>query len=374
MKGVAKLAPGPGHVAYADRPDVVAGPGEVVIDLLAAGICGTDLHIEAGEYPSVPPVTMGHEFCGVVAELGDGVDPAWLGARVTSETFYSTCGHCRWCRSGRPSICAERRSIGTHVDGAFAPRVRVPARNLHRVPDGLSDRAAAICEPLACVCNSLSDPASVDAGDEVLVIGPGAIGLLAAQVARANGGRVHVRGTAHDEARLELARSLGFETSTADRPFAGEAPDVVVECSGAAPGDRGRARDRHPRRDDRPDGHPRRAGDDARSTRSASRSCACAPASRRIPSRGCAPCACCRRRDPARAADHGSGRARRLRARVRAHRAPPTASSSCSSRSRYWCGPRWNAFVRTRSMTSNVSLGVARPSSSAITASAGQTA
>ena len=70
MKGVAKLAPGPGHVAYAERPDVVAGPGEVVIELLAAGICGTDLHIEAGEYPSVPPVTMGHEFCGVVAELG----------------------------------------------------------------------------------------------------------------------------------------------------------------------------------------------------------------------------------------------------------------------------------------------------------------
>jgi L-iditol 2-dehydrogenase len=236
MKGVAKLAPGPGHVAYADRPDVVAGPGEVVIEVLAAGICGTDLHIEAGEYPSVPPVTMGHEFCGVVAELGNGVDPAWLGARVTSETFYSTCGHCRWCRSGRPSICAERRSVGTHVDGAFAPRVRIPVRNLHRVPEALSDVAAAICEPLACVCNSLSDSPSIDAGDEVLVIGPGAIGLLAAQVARANGGRVHVRGTAHDEARLALARALGFETSTADQPFAGEAPDVVVECSGAERG------------------------------------------------------------------------------------------------------------------------------------------
>jgi L-iditol 2-dehydrogenase len=233
MKGVAKLAPGRGHVAYVDRPDLVAGPGEVVIELLAAGICGTDLHIEAGEYPSVPPVTMGHEFCGVVAELGSGVDPAWAGARVTSETFYSTCGQCRWCRSGRPSICTQRRSVGTHVDGAFAPRVRMPARNLHRVPESLGDLAAAICEPLACVCNSLSDPASVDAGDEVLVIGPGAIGLLAAQVARVNGGRVQVRGTAADEARLELARSLGFETSTADEPFAGDAPDVVVECSGA---------------------------------------------------------------------------------------------------------------------------------------------
>jgi L-iditol 2-dehydrogenase len=235
MRGVAKLAPGQGHVAYAERPDVIAGPGEVVIDLLAAGICGTDLHIEAGEYPCLPPVTMGHELCGVVGELGAGVDEAWAGARVTSETFFSTCGVCRWCRAGRPSICPQRASVGSHVDGAFAPRIRMPVRNLHRVPEMLSDRAAAICEPLACVCNSLSDPASVDAGDEVLVLGPGAIGLLAAQVARANGGRVHIRGAATDEARLELARSLGFETSTADRPFSGDAPDVVVECSGAGP-------------------------------------------------------------------------------------------------------------------------------------------
>jgi L-iditol 2-dehydrogenase len=235
VKGVAKLASGAGHVEYAERPDAVAGPGEVVIDLLAAGICGTDLHIEAGEYPSVPPVTMGHEFCGVVAELGRDVDGAWAGARVTSETFFSTCGECRWCRAGRPSICPFRKSVGTHVDGAFAPRIRMPVRNLHRLPESLGDLAGAICEPLACVCNSLSDPAAIDAGDEVLITGPGAIGLLAAQVARVSGGRVHVRGTVTDEARLELARRLGFETSTTAEPYAGDAPDVVVECSGAGP-------------------------------------------------------------------------------------------------------------------------------------------
>jgi L-iditol 2-dehydrogenase len=233
VKGVAKLAPGPGHVEYAERPEAVAGPGEVVIALLAAGICGTDLHIEAGEYPSVPPVTMGHELCGLVAELGPRVDSAWGGARVTAETFFSTCGECRWCRAGRPSICPFRKSVGTHVDGAFAPRIRMPVRNLHRVPAALGDRAAAICEPLACVCNSLSDPPSIDGGDEVLVTGPGAIGLLAAQVARVNGGRVHVRGAARDEPRLALARDLGFETSTTDQPYSGDAPDVVVECAGA---------------------------------------------------------------------------------------------------------------------------------------------
>ena len=165
MKGVAKLAPGPGHVEYAERPEAVAGPGEVVISLLAAGICGTDLHIEAGEYPSVPPVTMGHEFCGVVAELGAGVDSSWVGARVTSETFFSTCGECRWCRAGRPSICPFRTSVGTHVDGAFAPRIRMPvatstaSRGAQR-PRGRDLRAARVRLQLALATRRRSMPAT----------------------------------------------------------------------------------------------------------------------------------------------------------------------------------------------------------------------
>jgi len=206
-----------------------------VLAVRAAGICGTDLHIEAGEYPSVPPMAMGHEVCGIVAELGEGVDPSLLGQRVVSETFYSTCGHCAACRDGRPNMCAERRSIGTHVDGAFAPWLVVPAHGLHAAPDELSDAAATLAEPLACVCNSLFERSHLRAGDEVLVLGPGAIGLLAAQAARAAGCRVHLRGTGRDGARLDLARQLGFETSVTDRPFAGAAPDVVVECSGSGP-------------------------------------------------------------------------------------------------------------------------------------------
>lgn len=236
MRAVVKTAPGPGNVSYADRPDPQAGPGNVVLDVIAAGICGTDLHIEAGEYTCRPPIAMGHEVVGRVAAIGDGVDPALVGARVTSETFFSTCGRCRYCLAGRTSVCRERRSIGTHVDGAFAPKVHVRAAGLHAVPTAMSDRAAAICEPLACVCNSLQDPEAVAAGDEVLVLGPGAIGLVAAQVARAAGGRIHVRGTPADAARLEVARTLGFETSTTASTYDGQAPDVVVECSGSEPG------------------------------------------------------------------------------------------------------------------------------------------
>jgi L-iditol 2-dehydrogenase len=233
--GLAKLAPGEGNVDLAERRERSPGPGEVALDVAAAGVCGTDLHIWLGEYDSVPPVTMGHEVCGTVASLGDGVDGAWRGARVAVETFFSTCGECAYCRAGKLSVCERRRSIGTHVDGGFAPRLVLPARNLHRVPDGLGDTAAALSEPLACVCNSLLDPSAVQAGDDVLVTGPGAIGLIAAQVARAAGGRVIVRGTERDGPRLALAGVLGFETSVAGR---GEPPeaDVVVECSGAGPG------------------------------------------------------------------------------------------------------------------------------------------
>jgi L-iditol 2-dehydrogenase len=233
--GLAKLAPGEGHVDLADRPERAPGPGEVTVAVAGAGICGTDLHIWLGEYASEPPVTMGHEVCGRVIELGDGVDPVWRGARVAVETFFSTCGQCRYCHSGHLSVCEQRRSIGTHVDGGFAPRLVLPAANLHRVPDALDDVAAALSEPLACVCNSLFDPTAVRRGDAVLVIGPGAVGLLAAQVVRASGGAVTVRGTERDGARLALAAELGFATSVAARD---ELPvvDVVVECSGSGPG------------------------------------------------------------------------------------------------------------------------------------------
>ncbi len=232
MLGLTKLAPGVGNVALSDRPEPAAMPGHVVLDVAAAGICGTDLHIYDGEYDSQPPVTMGHEVSGVVADLGAGVDADWQGARVVTETYFSTCGHCRYCLDGRINLCPERRSIGSFVDGGFAPRLHVPARNLHRIPDWLEGSVASMTEPLACCCQSLLNPERVVPGDTVLVVGPGPIGLLAAQVARAAGGEVHVRGTPRDAARLEAAAGLGFAVSfTDDDARAGEF-DVVVECSG----------------------------------------------------------------------------------------------------------------------------------------------
>jgi L-iditol 2-dehydrogenase len=241
--GLAKLAPGSQNVGLVERPEPVVSSGHVVLAVEAAGICGTDLHIVDDEFRSSPPVTMGHEVCGIVVEVGEGVDSRWLDRRVVSETYFSTCGACEHCRSGRSNLCPDRRSIGSAVDGAFAPRLLVPARDLHSVPDRLPSAAATLAEPLACVCNCLLDPPLVGAGDDVLVVGPGPVGLLAAQVARGCGARVHVVGTERDAHRLALARELGCDTSSGDEAsnslLQGGSPrlfDVVVECSGSKGG------------------------------------------------------------------------------------------------------------------------------------------
>lgn len=241
MIGLTKLAPGAGNVGLSERPERAPAAGEAMLEVRAAGICGTDLHIEAGEFRSEPPVTIGHEVCGAVIEIGANVDAALVGARVVSETYFSTCMRCEWCRDGRVNLCPERRSIGSFVDGAFAPRVISPAQNLHRVPDWLEDAAASLAEPLACVCHCLLHPPKVTIGDVVLVTGPGPIGLLAAQVARALGGSVVVSGLQSDVARLEAAKELGFETETSREALTSRfeetrGADVVIECSGSEGG------------------------------------------------------------------------------------------------------------------------------------------
>lgn len=238
--GVTKLGPGSDRVGLTSRPVRRPAPGQALVEVLAAGICGTDLHIIDDEFPSVPPVTMGHEVAGTVVAVGHDSDAEWVGRRAATETYFSWCGTCRYCRDGRTNLCAQRRSIGSHVDGGFARWLVVPVVNLHEVPDHVTGHAAALCEPLACVTNCLCDPNIVNPGDTVLVTGPGAMGILAAQVARAAGGSVHVVGTERDAGRLDVARSLGFATSLAsqwpaDRAARGE-HDVGIECSGNAAG------------------------------------------------------------------------------------------------------------------------------------------
>jgi L-iditol 2-dehydrogenase len=216
-----------------DTPE--PGPGIVRLAVHACGLCGTDLHITDGSYSSRPPVTLGHEVAGVVDRVGAGVDPDFLGAEVATETFFSTCGACDRCREGRTNLCAQRVSIGSGTDGGFAASLLVPARNIHRLPPGIGATAGALMEPLACVCQSLLEPApKIQPGDRVAVFGPGTIGLLAAQVARRFGGRPVVVGLPDDAARLAVAESLGIGTVIGGETDLGIA-DVAVDCSGAGP-------------------------------------------------------------------------------------------------------------------------------------------
>jgi L-iditol 2-dehydrogenase len=242
MKGVAKVARGEGNVALIDVPEPELKPGYVIIEVKAAGICGTDLHIYHDEFKTNPPVIMGHEVAGVVAEVGEGVTNCAPGDRVTSETYFYVCGQCQFCREGFVNLCPGRRSIGSAVNGAFTRYLLVPQHNIHHLPPEVNEQAGALTEPLACCVHAL-ELTRVEPGETAVVSGPGAIGLLMAQVVKAAGARVIVLGTQADEARLEKARQLGMDfvfnvqvedTAARVRDMTnGLGADVVFECAGA---------------------------------------------------------------------------------------------------------------------------------------------
>ncbi|HET6551124.1 MAG TPA: alcohol dehydrogenase catalytic domain-containing protein [Solirubrobacter sp.] len=200
-----------------ERPDPVPGEGELLIAPSAVGICGTDVEIFNGSlayfrmglarYPIVP----GHEWTGVVVEVGRGVTGFAPGDRVVGEVAIG-CGVCVRCRAGRSHLCARRTETGiVHMDGAMATRIVFPAAFAHRVD--LPARAAALVEPTSVALHAVRRGAV--AGKSVLVVGAGPIGLLVAQCARAEGA-AGVAITDHRHDRLTLAASLGFSLYDAD--------------------------------------------------------------------------------------------------------------------------------------------------------------
>jgi threonine dehydrogenase-like Zn-dependent dehydrogenase len=205
---------GPGTAEVREVPPPRAATGQVVVDVERAGICGTDLELFSGEMSyygtgnSSYPLRPGHEWCGTVSAVGDGVDEGWLGARVTGDTMIG-CGECRRCRAGRHWVCATRHELGITdgLPGALATRLAFPAAYLHRLPPSVDATLGAMVEPggnaLRCV-----QAASVEAGERLLVFGTGTIGLLVALFARARGVLVHLIG--RSESDLALPRQLGF--------------------------------------------------------------------------------------------------------------------------------------------------------------------
>lgn len=241
MKAIVKTVRGVGGVELREVPDPVAGPGEVVLDVIAGGICGTDLHIVADEFPYWPPVVLGHEILGRVAEVGDGVSGDLVGRRVVAQPHAGACGVCYVCRRGWAQLCPQKRSPGWGRDGGFADRVRLPAHLLHPVADAVPDDAAVLAEPVAVVCSGYEE-APVEPGGLVVVVGAGPLGLLSALVAQAYGAAgVLVVGRASSRARLAAAAQHGLAVAASPQEAAAwvaeksdRGADLVVDTTGTS--------------------------------------------------------------------------------------------------------------------------------------------
>ena len=237
-------------VRIEEVPVPVPGPGKVRITVDYAGICGTDRHEYEGPnfIPTVKPhrltgrvapLTLGHEFTGRISAVGEGVSGWEVGQRVTANGSL-TCGECEACRSGRFNICQKLGFLGVSTDGAFADEVVVEASRLFAIPDGLPQREAVLCEPLACGIHATHLLGEMT-GRDVVVIGPGIIGLSAFFGAKlAGAGRILVSGIG--EYRRELIERFGgvyVDASKQDPVEAvrdwtqGRLADVVYECIGA---------------------------------------------------------------------------------------------------------------------------------------------
>lgn len=243
MKALIKTQAGKGHVELADWPEPTPAPDEVKLEIIAAGICGTDVHIVEGFWACRPPVVLGHEFCGRVVEVGSLVTHFKPGDRVVASNPARTCGRCRHCCGGNPFMCTKRISAGYMIDGAFAEYLCITQARCHLLPENVSFLQAALGEPLSVAVHAVMEKTTLHKGDLAVVSGPGCVGLLTALVAKLEGARVIVAGTDKDARRLQLMKELGADAvvnvsreSLTDAVHAlngGEGADVVYECAGA---------------------------------------------------------------------------------------------------------------------------------------------
>ncbi|MEO8527979.1 MAG: alcohol dehydrogenase catalytic domain-containing protein [Pseudolysinimonas sp.] len=228
---------GPNQAGVQEVEPPVAAPGEVVVDVHRAGVCGTDIEFFTGEMQYLHdgfadyPMRLGHEWMGTVTALGDGVNPRWLGRRVTGDTMLG-CGECRRCTSGYQHVCEIRSEIGIRNGrpGALAEQVAVPERALRELPDGVDDALGALVEPGGNALRSVQG-AALRPGDRALVLGPGTIGLMVAMFARAAGAEVHLMG--RGDRSLAFARTLGFDGVWTEDALPELPWDAVIDASNA---------------------------------------------------------------------------------------------------------------------------------------------
>ena len=236
MRAFVVTAPYEAGVYEVEPP--MAGPGDVVVEVERVGVCGTDVDFYTGEMQYLHdghahyPMRLGHEWSGVVREVGAGVDESWLEQRVMGDTMLG-CGTCRRCHGGRQHVCEFRFEVGVRngFAGALAELIAVPVSSLHRLPDHVDAALGALVEPGGNALRAVWG-ADLNAGDRVLILGPGTIGLLCAYFAKAQGVDVHVLG--HSTPSLNFARSLGIEGCWTNEDLPDLAFDSVIDASNDA--------------------------------------------------------------------------------------------------------------------------------------------
>ena len=232
---------GKGSLIVEDIPAREPGDHEVQIGIRYCGVCGTDVHIFNGEKGSAevtPPVTLGHEFSGDVLKVGAGVTDLKPGDRVSVDPN-SYCGKCYFCARGMKHLCKNMVGLGTALDGGFAETITVDEKLVHRIPDSLSYEAAAMAEPLSCCLHGI-DLTDIHAGQTVMIVGTGSIGLMMVQLAKARGAATVITvepNAARREKALRLGAAFGIDPRTDDTgailaAHGVENVDRVIDCAG----------------------------------------------------------------------------------------------------------------------------------------------
>lgn len=221
--------PGTGGISVESREVPSPNRGELKVRVEASGLCGTDLHIAAGEYPFARPgVTLGHEFSGTVVEAGEGVEGFEVGDRIVVDPNVP-CRVCRYCHDARPHLCENPQALGVTRDGGLSEFALLPAPQAYRVPEGLPPEAAALTEPLACALHAV-DLGGLRPGERALVLGAGPIGVLLSMLLVAAGAS-EVLVSEPRPNRRESIRRVGAEPVDPGS-VSGDVADRVFECVG----------------------------------------------------------------------------------------------------------------------------------------------
>ena len=247
MQAIVKYGRKSGEVQVQEVAAPEMRPDRVKLEVKAAGVCGSDLHMwrEHHSWKIKMPLVLGHEFCGVITEVGEQVTGFQPGERVTCETAAEICGRCVYCLSGKYNMCPHRLGYGALVDGAFTNYVVARPQILHRIPDHVSFEDAALTEPICVAYNAAVEKTPINPGDIVVIQGPGPIGIMALQLVRLRGaGSIVMLGTDADAGRLQTARKLGATHTVniqQEKPVElirslgdGFGADVVIDCTGVS--------------------------------------------------------------------------------------------------------------------------------------------